>query len=98
MGTFGMQTGDVHTSGVNVQNQSGEFGYARKKIDDTIEFLLSAYPSSDGVQIAEGVRQYNPMLNSMQEKLLAHGDYGVLASKKTVDVNEEITSKIAKNL
>ena len=98
MGTFGMQTGEVHTSGVNVQNLSGEFGYARKKIDETIDFLLSAYPSSDGAAIAQSVKGYNPMLNAMQEKLLAHGDYGVLASKKTVDVNEEITSKIAKNL
>ena len=98
MGTFGMQTGDVHTSGLNVQKQSDEFGYARKKIDETIEFLTTAYPSPDGLQIAEGVRQYNPMLNAMQQKLLAHGDYGVLASKKTVDVSDDITSKIAKSL
>ena len=98
MGTFGMQTGDVHAGGVNIQNQAEEFGYARKKIKDTIEFLTKAYPSSDGMEIARSVEGYEPTLNAMQAKLQAHGDYGVYASKTTVAANEDITSKIAKNI
>ena len=98
MGTFGMATDMVHKGGVNIQNQADEFGYARKKIKDTIDFLLQAYPSSDGVDIARNIEAYEPTLNAMQAKLQAHGDYGVYASKTTVATNEDIRSNIAKNI
>ena len=96
MGQFTMSTGDVQGGGMAIQNQAEEFGYARKKITDTIEFLLQAYPSSDGAAIAETIKGYDPMLNKMQMKLQEHGDFGVWASGTTVSSNEEIVSRVAK--
>lgn len=98
MGTFGMQTSDMHTGGVNIQNQADEFGYAHKKLNETVDFLMKVYPSSDGIALGESVKGYDATLNAMEAKLRAHGDFGVYASKRTVAANEDITSKIAKNI
>ena len=98
MGTFGMQTGEMHSGGVYIQKQAEDWGYARKKIGETIDFLLEAYPSSDGAALAEKVKGHDPELVAIENKLHAQGDYGVYASKTTVATNEEITSKIAKNI
>ena len=98
MGTFGMQTGVTHSDGVKIQDYAGEFGYAHKKLDETVDFLMKAYPSSDGVALGESVLGYDASLNAMEMKLNAHGDYGVYASKTTVAANEDITSQIAKNI
>ena len=98
MGTFGMQTEGVHEGGLKVQNFADEFGYAHKKLNDTVDFLMRAYPSSDGVALGESVKGYDATLHDMELKLHAHGDFGVYASNTTVNANEEITSKIAKNL
>lgn len=98
MGTFGMMTDVTHGDGVKIQGFADEFGYAHKKLNETVDFLMNAYPSSDGVALGESVKSYDGMLNAVEMKLHAHGDYGVYASKTTVNANDEITSKIAKNL
>ncbi len=97
-GTYRMQTEEVHTGGQNIQKQAEEFGYARKRVDNLVERLTTAYPSSDGIEIANKIRSYDPTLNKMQEKLQRNGEFGVEASRMTVATNEEIRSNVAKNI
>ncbi len=99
MGTFGMNTTDVHTAGGNINKLAEEFGYNKNKINQIVEGIIeSDFTSSDGVAIAEKIKSYNPLLNQIQAKLEAHGAYGINASKTTANVNEEIRANIAKNL
>ena len=95
MGEFGMTTGEVHAGGVRINNQADEFSYAHKKLNDTIEFLLQAYPSNDGKEIAEAVKGYEPMVNDVETRLHNNGEFSIYASKTTVNANEEVVSKIA---
>ena len=95
---FKMVTDTIHKGGVEIKSQAEEYGYAHKKIKDTVEFLLKAYPSPDGSEIAKSIEGYEPMLNRMQTKLEANGEFGVYASNTTVSTSEDIVDNIAKNV
>lgn len=99
MGTFGMDTGAVHTAGGNVQKQAEEFGYNHRKISEIVKGITaSEYTSTDAQAIARSIENYDPLLNQVQAKLEGHGNYGVHASNKTTAVNDEIKSNIAAKL
>ena len=99
MGTFGMNTADVHNAGGNIQKQAEEFGYNHRKISEIVDAIVASdYTSSDAISIAESIRNYDPLLNQIQAKLDAHGIYGINASRTTATTNEEISSNIAGNL
>ena len=99
MGTFGMDTGAVHTAGGNVQKQAEEFGYNHQKISNIVKGIIASdYTSTDAIAIAKSIENYDPLLNQIQAKLEGHGNYGIHASNKTTAVNEEIQSDIAGNL
>ena len=99
MGTFGMNTSDVHTFGVNINKLAEEFGQNHNKIKQIVEGIVgSDFTSDDAVAIAEKIKGYDPLLNQIRNKIESHGTFGINASRATVNVNEEIKSQIAKNL
>lgn len=99
MGTFGMNTGEVHAAGLNITKQAEEFGFNHKKINEIIDQMVSSeYTSDDAIAIAEKCKSYDPLLNQIQAKLEGHGAYGINASRATVDLNEQIKSEIADNI
>ena len=99
MGTFGMNTSEVHTAGVNINKQAEEFGYNHKKINEIIDGVIASdYTSDDAIAIAEKCKSYDPLLNQIQAKLEGHGTYGINASRATAELNEEIKSQIADNI
>ena len=95
MADFRMDTGVVHTEGGKVSNYAEDFGVNRNKIKEIVERILaSEYTSDDAKAIAAEINSHDPMLNQIQGKLEAHGNFGILASKQTIRTQEDIISSV----
>ena len=94
MGTFGMQMDEVFQAGKNISGLAEEWLTAKQEIEKTVEMISEAYPSSDGIELAEQIKSYTPMLNRMQEKLALHGATGMSFANTTAATNEEIRTQI----
>ncbi len=99
MAVFGMETGAVHDLGVKVKNDASDFEANHRKINEVVNRLVSsAYTSSDALAIAEQIKSYEPLLNEIYTMIDNFGDNGIRDSQTTVATNEDITSRIAKNI
>lgn len=99
MGTFGMNMDEVYSLGGKINELAGQFGDSKTKLNEIVTGITqSDYTSDDAVAIAEKIRSYNPLLNEIQARLEAFGNFGTQASNITSQVNEEIKDKIANNI
>ena len=99
MGTFGMNMDEVYSLGNKITNLAGEFDASKKNLNEIVDSITqSAFTSDDAVAIAEKIKSYNPLLNEIQARLEAFGNFGTQASNITSQVNEEIKDKIANNI
>jgi len=95
MGTFKMNMETVHAEGGRISSLAEEFAINRRKIDEIVTRILSSdYTSDDGKAIANEIRSHEPMLNQIQARLEAHGNFGIRASKQTQMTTENIISGI----
>ena len=95
MGIFGMNTGQVRTEGGNITNEAEAFGRSKKKIVEIVDRILASdFTSDDAQAIAGEIKSHEPMLNEIQARLEAHGNFGVYAAKQTVLTNEYIKDSV----
>jgi hypothetical protein len=90
---------EVHALGGKISDLAGQFGESKTKLNEIVTGITqSDFTSDDAVAIAEKIRSYNPLLNEIQDRLDAFGNYGSQASNIVSQVNEEIKDKIASNI
>ncbi len=98
MGTFGMNTGEVHKRGVAVTDNAQDFGTNNKKIYDIVTSLVHSHFSGPEAHLLhEKLEGFKPMLNEMQNALNAQGEHGMNAARKTEQTSDELSSMVAKN-
>ena len=98
MGTFLAETEKLHTHGEKMIGLADDFGYAHRKIKETVKLIAEAYPSKDGRDIAARIQDYDSTIDAMEDKLRRHGQWGQYSSRTTTAVSEEISSDIAGKL
>lgn len=90
-GAFRMNTSQVNQEGLNITDLADAFGNARNAVKQTKDRIIASnFTSDDAIAIGNTIETYEPMLNQIQQKLQAHGDFGLLASRKTNEANENI--------
>ena len=98
MGTFGMNTGEVHKLGVAVTDNAQDFGTNNKKIYDIVTSLVhSHFTSPEAIALEQKLESFKPMLNEMQAALNAQGEHGMTSARKTEQTSDELSSMVAKN-
>ena len=96
---FGMDMGEMHRLGIKMSELATQFGTAKNELDEIVKGLVtSSYTSDDAKAIATAIKSYEPLLNAIQMKLDAFGQFGVGSSNATQNTNEAIISGIANNL